>query len=60
MDDDNEDIFMTSIHDQYQARSDDLEDMCLADFATKYTAANDFSQGTSIIVLKNNLGKMRL
>ena len=36
----------------YQTRSDDLEDMCLADFATKYTAANDFSQGTSISLEK--------
>ena len=33
MDDDSEDIFMQSIHDRYISRPDELEDMCLANFA---------------------------
>ena len=36
MDDDDEDVFMSSIHDYYASRPDDMEDMCLAEFASHY------------------------
>ena len=36
MEDDDEDIFTTSIHDRYAARSNDKEAMCLAKFAVSY------------------------
>ena len=36
MEDDDEDIFMTSIHDRYAARPNDKEAMCLAKFAVSY------------------------
>ena len=36
MADDDENIFMTSIHDQYAARPDNLNDMCLACFSVNY------------------------
>ena len=60
MDDDSEDIFMWSIHDRYIARPDELEDMCLADFAAKYSTGSDDASGKNVITLKNNIGKMRL
>ena len=60
MDDDSEDIFMQSIHDRYEARLDDLEDMCLANFAAKYNTVSDDASGKNVISLKNNMGKMRL
>ena len=60
MDDDSEDIFMQSIHDRYEARPDDLEDMCLADFAAKYNTVSDDASGKNVISLKNNMWKMRL
>ena len=43
MADEDEDIFMTSIHDRYAARPDNLSDMCLACFAVNYdtTASNE-------------------
>ena len=37
MDDDSEDIYMTSLIDRYAARPDSLDDMCLAEFAANYT-----------------------
>ena len=37
MDDDSEDIYMTSLIDRYAARPDSLNDMCLAEFAANYT-----------------------
>ena len=60
MDDDSEDIFMWSIHDRYVARPDELEDMCLANFAAKYSTGSDDASGKNVITLKNNIGKMRL
>ena len=60
MDDDSEGIFMWSIHDRYVARPDELEDMCLADFAAKYSTGSDEASGKNVITLKNNIGKMRL
>ena len=36
MDEDDEDIFMTSIHDRYAARPNDKDMMCLAKFAVNY------------------------
>ena len=36
MDDDDENIFMTNIHDRYAARPNDKENMCLAKFAVSY------------------------
>ena len=36
MADDDENIFMTSIHDRYAARPDSLNDMCLACFSVNY------------------------
>ena len=60
MDDDSEDIFMWSIHDRYEARPDDLKDICLADFGAKYSIVSDNASGKNVITLKNNMGKMRL
>ena len=37
LDDDNEDVYCKNIIDQYAARPKHYEDMCLAQFATKYT-----------------------
>lgn len=54
MEDDDEDIFMTSLHDRYEARPDSLEALCLAEFATKYVTAYD--GGRAVIQLKNGLG----
>ena len=36
MEDDAEDIYMTSWQDRYRCRPDDLENMCMADFAAGY------------------------
>ena len=36
MDEDDEDIFMISIHDRYAARPNDKDMMCLANFAVNY------------------------
>ena len=35
MDDEDENVFIQSIHERYEARTDDLEDLCLADFVTR-------------------------
>ena len=51
---------LQSIHDKYIARPDELEDMCLANFAAKYSTGSDDTSGTNVITLKNNIGKMRL
>ena len=34
--DDEDDIFLTSVHEKYSARPEQLESMCLAEFATTY------------------------
>ena len=37
MDDDSEDIYQTSLIDRYAARPDQLNHVCLAEFAAMYT-----------------------
>ena len=37
MDDDSEDIYQISLIDRYAARPDQLNNMCLAEFAANYT-----------------------
>ena len=37
MDKDSEDIYQTNLIDRYAARTDHLNDMCLAEFAANYT-----------------------
>ena len=37
MDEDSEDIYQTSLVDRYAARPDQLNGMCLAEFAANYT-----------------------
>ena len=72
MDNDSEDIFMNSLIDKYINRPDDLEGMCLAEFASKYSNSTgehdvedhlpdnpDPSRGPQRlpkIKLKNNMG----
>ena len=59
MEDEDEDVFMASIHDRYAARPNDLEDLCLAAFATKYNRAPKDAKGKNVIHLKDNsLGQM--
>ena len=59
MEDDDEDVFMASIHDRYAARPNDLEELCLAAFATKYNRAPKDAKGKNVIHLKDNsLGQM--
>ena len=41
MHDDSEDIYQTSLSDRYAARLDQLNHMCLAEFAANYTARSD-------------------
>ena len=36
MDEDEDNVYMTSIHDRYGAHSNNLEDICLAKFAINY------------------------
>ena len=38
LEDDDEDLYQTSLIDRYAARPDSLENMCLAEFAANYTA----------------------
>ena len=60
MADDDEDIFMTSIHDRYAARPDSLNDMCLACFAVNYdtTGSNEelpqVNEGAGILLQDRN------
>ena len=52
LDNDDEDIFMTSIHDRYAARPNSKETLCLAKFAVTYEAAandNKSSGGENIL-----------
>ena len=53
MDDEDENVFLRSIHERYEAHPDDLEDLCLADFVTRYNTAVDNAQRKNIIELKN-------
>ena len=41
MDKDSDDIYMTSLIDMYTARSDSLENICLAEFAANYTTRSE-------------------
>ena len=40
LEDDDEDLYQTSLIDRYAARPDSLENMCLAEFAANYTAVS--------------------
>ena len=73
MDEDSEDIYQTSLINRYAARPDQLNDMCLAEFAANYTTRSGqelqedetsdvlpTAEGGKCpsIKLKNNLGRM--
>ena len=60
MDGEDKNVFLRSIHERYEARPGDLEDLCLANFVTRYSTAVDNAEGKNITELKNNIGKMRL
>ena len=49
--DDDEDVFMASIHDRYAARPDKMENICLAALATQYTTCS--AENKKAIHLKN-------
>ena len=53
MKDEDENVFQVSIHDRYASRPDDLEDMCLATFATKYTTTTKKAGEKNVIELKD-------
>ena len=70
MEDDEEDIYTTSIIDRYSARPNSLNRMCLAEFAVSYipdkkaveedSDQEDLEETTpGFIQLKNDLGRMR-
>ena len=42
--DDDENLFLTSIHDKYSARPQTLENMCFAEFATTYESLSNSSR----------------
>ena len=52
MEEDEDNVYMTSIHDCYAARPDDIENMCLAKFAVNYEPVT--SQTDSLHDLDNN------
>ena len=57
--DENEDVFQVSIHDRYASRPDELEDMCLATFATRYSTTSKKAGERNVIELKDpTLGRM--
>ena len=51
--DDDEDVFMASVHDRYAARPDEMENVCLAEFVTQYTTCS--SDNKKAIHLKDVL-----
>ena len=53
LEDDNEDIFMKSIHDRYAARPDNLNDKCLAYFAVNYDTVNN-NEESSMLDVEND------
>jgi len=61
MDDNDDDVFQLAIHDRYIARPKNLEDMCLADFATQYDPIPKPSARprNEVIKLLNGVGYMR-
>ena len=54
-DDNDEDIWMASVHDQYAARPDQIENVCLAAFATQYTTCSGDNKN-AIHLKKKDLG----
>ena len=69
LDDDDQDIYENSIHDYYASRPDNMENICLAEFAANYTrrsqsqyqeeSTKNIKRSDSLsIILKNDLGKM--
>ena len=40
LDDDDEDVYQTSLIDRYASRPPELEDMCLAEFAANYSTVS--------------------
>ena len=50
--DDDEDVFMASVHDRYAARPDEMENVCLAQFATQYTTCS--AENKKAILLKDD------
>ena len=57
--DEDEDVFQVSIHDRYASRPDELEDMCLATFATRYLTTNKKAGERNVIELKDpKMGRM--
>ena len=55
MDDDDENVFMSSIHDLYASRPDELEDLCLAQFATQYHKS-DIRNKKAMVLKDKSLG----
>ena len=53
LEDDNEDIFMKSIHDRYAARPDILNDKCLPYFAVNYDTV-DSNEESSMLDVEND------
>ena len=53
--DDDEDVFMASVHDRYAARPDGIENVCLAQFATQYTTCSAANK-KAILMKDNQLG----
>ena len=49
---DDDDVFMASVHDCYAARPDEMENVCLAQFATQYTPCS--AANKKAILLKDN------
>ena len=51
MDDDDEDVYQTSLIDRYASRPPELEDMCLAEFATNYStmSANEEEEPSDVL-----------
>ena len=58
LDDDDEDIFKPSIHDHNASRPEELESMCLAEFATKFSVGESSSGERTIELNDNKQGKM--
>ena len=54
-DDSDEDIWMASVHDRYAARPDQMENVCLAAFATQYTTCSGDNKN-AIHLKKKDLG----
>ena len=53
-DDDDENIFMTNIHDRYAARPNDKEAMCLAKFAVSYDVLYSYNKDENNNIISDN------